>query len=103
MFTSDLVRRLVLPVSIDFMAVSRYDQHPPTEEVKVLKDVQHDLKGKEVLLIEDIVDTGLTLNYLIGTLTGRGAASFEDLHTIGPARFAPGRHSHPIRRLQHEP
>jgi hypoxanthine phosphoribosyltransferase len=77
MFTSDLLRRLVLPISIDFMAISRYDQPSPSGEVKVLKDVQQDLKGREVLLIEDIVDTGLTLNYLIGTLAGRGAASLK--------------------------
>ena len=77
MFASDLVRRLVLPVSIDFMAISRYDQRPPTGEVKILKDARQDLKGKEVLLIEDIVDTGLTLNYLIGNLAGRAPASLK--------------------------
>lgn len=75
MFASDLIRRLSLPVSIDFIAVSRYVPNSETVQVKIVKDLDIDIKGKEVLLIEDIVDTGLSLNYLITTLRDREPAS----------------------------
>ncbi len=75
MFASDLVRRLSLPVSIDFIAISRYDPRPETGEVRIIKDLSDDIQGKEVLLIEDIVDTGLSLNYLLGILRARRPAS----------------------------
>ncbi len=75
MFASDLVRRLSLPVSIDFIAISRYDPRPETGQVSIIKDLSEDIHGKEVLLIEDIVDTGLSLNYLVEILSARGPAS----------------------------
>ena len=75
MFASDLIRRLSLPASIDFIAVSRYVPNSETVQVKIVKDLDIDIEGKEVLLIEDIVDTGLSLNYLITNLRDRKPAS----------------------------
>ena len=75
MFASDLIRRLSLPVSIDFIAVNRYVPNSEMVRVKIVKDLDINIKGKEVLLIEDIVDTGLSLNYLITTLRDREPAS----------------------------
>ena len=77
MFMGDLVRRLVLPVAIEFLTISRYDQYFPAGEIKVLKDVQQDIKDKEGLLIEDIDDTGFTLHYLIDFLSSRSPASLK--------------------------
>ncbi len=74
-FTRDLVKKLSFPVSPDFIRISRYERRPHTGEVRVIKDLQRDICGKHVLLIEDIVDTGLTLNFLIRILNERKPAS----------------------------
>lgn len=64
-FLADLVRRLEMPVVVDFMAVSSYGQATRSSGVvKILKDVDESLAGRQLLLVEDIVDTGLTLKYL---------------------------------------
>ena len=77
LFTCDLLRALSLPVEIDFMAISRYSPRPPTGEVKIIKDLQEDVSGKHLLLVEDIVDTGLTLHYLNDVLSSRRPASLN--------------------------
>ena len=74
-FTRDLVKKLSFPVSPDFIRISRYERRPHTGEVRIIKDLQRDICGKHVLLIEDIVDTGLTLNFLIRILNERKPAS----------------------------
>ena len=74
-FTCDLIRRLTTPVLADFMSISRYARQPATGEVQILKDLQSDISGKHVLLVEDIVDTGLTLHYLARSLSNRRPAS----------------------------
>jgi hypoxanthine phosphoribosyltransferase len=74
-FLCDLVRELPATVSFDFMGISRYSPKPATGEVKITKDLQEDLAGKHVLLVEDIVDTGLTLRYLVRTVQSRDPAS----------------------------
>lgn len=72
MFASDLVRHISSPLQVDFMAVSSYgDSTRSSGTVRIVKDLQKDVLGKDVLLIEDIVDTGLTLSYLRGMLLGR--------------------------------
>jgi hypoxanthine phosphoribosyltransferase len=74
-FLADLVRCLrVVPV-VDFLAISAYA--PDTGRVRIVKDLDVDVFGREVVLVEDIVDTGLTLTYLLGELRGRGARSVE--------------------------
>jgi hypoxanthine phosphoribosyltransferase len=73
MFLSDLVRKIEGPVSLDFMAVSSYASGTTSSgEVKLLKDLDVPIEGRNVVIIEDIVDTGLTLMYLQGILRTRG-------------------------------
>jgi hypoxanthine phosphoribosyltransferase len=78
MFMSDLARAIDLPVEFDFMAVSSYGSATRTSGVvRILKDLDVDLTGRHVLIVEDIVDSGLTLQYLRRNLVARGAASVE--------------------------
>ena len=73
MFLSDLVRHMEGDVSLDFMALSSYAKGTTTSgEVRLLKDLDTGLDGKDVLIVEDIVDTGLTLTYLQDILRARG-------------------------------
>jgi hypoxanthine phosphoribosyltransferase len=75
---ADLARYIRLPLEFDFMAVSSYGAATKTSGVvRILKDLDHDLDGLDVLLVEDIVDSGLTLNYLLKNLRGRKPASLE--------------------------
>ena len=77
---SDLARRLTLPCAIDFMACSSYGSGTTSSGVvRILKDLDTDIEGRDVLLVEDIVDTGLTLDYLIKNLRSRKPASVEVL------------------------
>jgi hypoxanthine phosphoribosyltransferase len=78
MFMGDLARAIALPLEIDFMAVSSYGNATRTSGVvRIVKDLDIDLTGRDVLIVEDIVDSGLTLSYLRRTLAARGAASLE--------------------------
>jgi hypoxanthine phosphoribosyltransferase len=77
-FLSDLMRHLELECEIDFMEVSSYGTGTSSSGVvRILKDLQEDITGKHVLIVEDIVDTGLTLAYLRRTLLARKPASLE--------------------------
>jgi hypoxanthine phosphoribosyltransferase len=78
MFMTDLARELSLPVEIDWMAVSSYGAGTKSSGVvRILKDLNTDLAGRTVLIVEDIVDTGVTLSWLRANLESRGAASVE--------------------------
>ncbi|MDA8148813.1 MAG: hypoxanthine phosphoribosyltransferase [Actinomycetota bacterium] len=78
MFMSDLARAIRLPVEVDFMAVSSYGSATRTSGiVRIVKDLDADLTGRHVLVVEDIVDSGLTLSYLQRYLHARGPASLE--------------------------
>ncbi len=78
MFMSDLARAIDLPVEFDFMAVSSYGSATRTSGVvRIVKDLDVDLSGRHVLLVEDIVDSGLTLSYVRKNLQARGPASLE--------------------------
>jgi hypoxanthine phosphoribosyltransferase len=75
---ADLARYLTVPVKFDFMAVSSYGSATQTSGVvRILKDLDLDIAERDVLLIEDIVDSGLTLQYLLRNLRARGPASLE--------------------------
>jgi hypoxanthine phosphoribosyltransferase len=75
---ADLARYIRLPVEFDFMAVSSYGAATKTSGVvRILKDLDHDLENRHVLIVEDIVDSGLTLNYLLKNLRARRPASLE--------------------------
>ena len=78
LFFSDLIREIDLPLTTDFMAISSYGSATKTSGVvRVLKDLDRDILGKDVVIVEDIVDTGITLSYLKGMLAHRGAASIR--------------------------
>ena len=77
-FLADLVRAIDLPLEVSFMAISRYgDAEESLGRVQILLDVELDLAGRDVVFVEDIVDTGLTSRYLLSVLRSRGAASVE--------------------------
>ncbi|WIW71351.1 MULTISPECIES: hypoxanthine phosphoribosyltransferase [Anaerosinus] len=77
-FVADLVREVTVPVSFDFMAVSSYGNRTTTTgTVRILKDLDYDIEGKHVLIVEDIIDSGVTLSYLIEHLAGRKPASLK--------------------------
>jgi hypoxanthine phosphoribosyltransferase len=74
-FMVDLLKRFTIPVAIDFFQTSSYGASTTPGEVRIRKDVDLPVRGKDVLLIEDIVDTGHTLNTILGLLRFRGARS----------------------------
>lgn len=77
-FMADLMRVIDLNLTIDFMAVSSYkDGTRSTGDVEILKDLSNPIRGKHVIVVEDIVDTGLTLSRLLEILESRGAASIR--------------------------
>jgi hypoxanthine phosphoribosyltransferase len=77
-FMSDLARAIDLPVEFDFMAISSYGSATKTSGVvRIVKDLDADLSGRHVLVVEDIVDSGLTLSYLRRNLEARNPASLE--------------------------
>ena len=78
MFMTDLARALPLPVQLEFMAVSSYGSSTSSSGVvRILKDLDRDIAGRHVLIVEDIIDSGLTLSWLLKNLESRGPASME--------------------------
>jgi hypoxanthine phosphoribosyltransferase len=77
-FMSDLLRSISIPVTVDFMAISRYDPEQKTKgPVRMIKDLDEAVEGRHLIFVEDIIDTGLTLNYLLRILKARSPASLE--------------------------
>lgn len=77
-FLADLARLIDIPLEFDFMALSSYGSATKTSGVvRILKDLDTDISGRDVLIVEDIIDTGLTLNYLLRYLKARGSASLD--------------------------
>ena len=77
-FMADLMRRLTIPCEIDFMAISSYgDSTDSSGVVRILKDLDINIEGRDVLIVEDIIDSGLTLSYLMRNLEAREPASLE--------------------------
>ena len=77
-FTCELAKRLTVPVTMDFMSVSSYgDDTKSSGVVRIVKDLDESLAGKEVLIVEDIIDSGRTLSYLIEVLKQRGPKSIH--------------------------
>jgi hypoxanthine phosphoribosyltransferase len=75
-FATDLARHIDLPLSLDFLSISSYGEDSEGV-VRITKDLEENIAGKDVLVIEDIVDTGFTLKYLLRTLAGRNPKSLE--------------------------
>ena len=77
-YMADLARAISLPIEFDFMAVSSYGNATKTSGVvRIVKDLDIDLSGRDVIVVEDIIDSGLTLNYLRKNLESRGPTSLE--------------------------
>src|SRR4051812_30019208 len=77
-FLSDLMRSLEVPCEVDFMAVASYGSSTHSSGVvRILKDLDASIEGRDVLIVEDIVDSGLTLSYLLRTMSARDPASLE--------------------------
>lgn len=76
-FFADLIRALRIPVTVDFIIASSYLKTSSTGEVKIHYDVREDVAGREVLLVEDIVDTGISLNYVRERLLSNGPSSLR--------------------------
>jgi len=78
MFMADLSRAMQIPAQMDWMAVSSYGSGTVSSGVvRILKDLDADVLGRHVVIVEDIIDSGLTLSWLVGNLEARGAASVE--------------------------
>lgn len=88
MFFSDLVREIDLPLTTDFMSISSYGSSTKSSGVvRILKDLDRDISGRDVIVVEDIVDSGLTLSYLTDVLKTRNAASVSIVTLLDkPAR-----------------
>jgi hypoxanthine phosphoribosyltransferase len=77
-FMSDLLRAITIPVRLDFIAISRYDaQGSRKGSVRLVKDLEETIEGQHLIFVEDVIDTGLTLSYLLRLLRARGPASIE--------------------------
>jgi len=87
-FIADLVRELDLPVEVDFLEASSYgDSTESSREVRILKDLRGEIAGRDVLVVEDIVDTGFTLHHVLGLLRARAPARLETIALLDkPAR-----------------
>lgn len=78
LFMADLMRAITIPCSIDFLSVSSYGNGTTTSgEVRILKDLDASIEGKDLLVVEDILDSGVTLSYLLKTLSARKPASIR--------------------------
>jgi hypoxanthine phosphoribosyltransferase len=76
-FMADLARAITTPINVDFMSISSYGDGTNSGVVRILKDLDESITGHDVILVEDIIDTGLTLTYLLATLSARHPASLE--------------------------
>ena len=87
-FAAELIKNISIQCEIDFMAVSSYGNSTETSGVvRILKDLDSNIEGKDILIVEDIVDTGTTLKYLLGSLKARKANSIEIVSLLNkPAR-----------------
>lgn len=77
LFYSDLMKQISVDCTMDFMCLSSYSGTSSTGQVRTMLDLRESIKGRHVVIVEDIVDTGLTLEYLMNHLQNRGAASIE--------------------------
>ena len=93
-FIADLVRELDLPVEVDFLEASSYgDGMESSREARILKDLRGAIEGRDVLVVEDIVDTGFTLSHVIGLLKSRGPARMKSIALLDK----PSRREVPIK------
>ena len=102
MFMTDLARALPVPVQLEFMAVSSYGSATSSSGVvRILMDLDRDIAGRDVLIVEDIIDSGLTLSWLLGNLRSRHPASLAVCTLPAQAGRGEGRRARPVRRVRH--
>ena len=77
LFMADLMRAITIPIAVDFLAINNYGAQQQPGAVRILKDLEESVAGRHVLFVEDMVDTGLTLNYLLRVLRERQPASLQ--------------------------
>ncbi len=100
-FLSDLMRAITVPCEVDFMAVASYGSATDSSGVvRILKDLDMPIEGRHVLIVEDIVDSGLTLQYLLRNLGARDPAIARGLRAADEARAAQGGRPDPLHRLR---
>ncbi|EQC46748.1 hypoxanthine phosphoribosyltransferase [Bacteriovorax sp. BSW11_IV] len=92
MFVADLIRKINVPVRLEFMAVASYSGTESTGEIKVNLDLKESIRGKNVLVVEDIVDTGLTIKTLRGILQQKGPKSLR----LASLLYKPARNIHKV-------
>lgn len=76
-FLCDLIREISIPITLDFLSISSYSGQTQTGVVRILKDLDESIEDRHVILVEDIIDTGLTLNYILKTLKARRPADIR--------------------------
>jgi len=81
-FLADLCRAIDLPVTLDFMSITAY-RPGASDVVRIMKDLDDEITGRDVLIVEDIIDTGLSLGYLIRVLKERPSSKLECMHSDG--------------------
>ncbi len=100
-FLADLMRHLEVPCEVDFMAISSYGSATRSSGVvRILKDLDAVIEGRDVLIVEDIIDSGLTLQYLLRNLARPQAALARGLRAARQADAGSGRPCGPLRRLR---
>ena len=77
LFLADLMRAITIPIAVDFLAINNFGAQQQPGTVRILKDLEESIAGRHVLFVEDMVDTGLTLNYLLRVLRERQPASLQ--------------------------
>lgn len=92
-FLADLLRAVKVPMMMDFMKASSYEGTESTGKVKISLDTKLDIKGKDVLIVEDIVDTGHTMKALLSELQSRGPRSLK----LASLLYKPARNIHPVK------
>ena len=101
LFIADLMRELTVPCEVDFMAVSSYGSSTDSSGVvRILKDLEAPIEGRDVLIVEDIIDSGLTLQYLRPQPARPKPRLARGLRAADEARAAPGRAADPLRGLR---
>ncbi len=100
-FMSDLLRTLTLPVQVDFMAISRYQAGAGAKgPVRLTKDLDEPVEDRHVLFVEDVIDTGLTLSYLLRNLRARGPGQPRSLHPVRQAPAPSRRREDPLQGVR---
>ena len=102
-FLADLARQIKVPFVIDYLDLRRYAGAQPHQRVRIARDIDYPIEGRHVLLVEDIVNTGLTLDYVRGELRARNPASLEVVTLLDRPLQAAGRGADPLRRASRSP